>query len=394
MLKPPSFFAYFSSFALGLLSACGSVIIDEQEAAGGSNEGGSNEGASSSSAAGTGGSLEFPPQSCLEREAAIVSAWSETGTVIATHLGEEWQSSKPGGIKLPLSFVDGYYGSLATLLTDDSGTVYTFTSDGLEFTSYPLGGWLPEPFAERFTAGGIALVGQENGLTQIGYFDADAFDYSTYQPAFALQTSSAVWEEESFSVRVAGTVNEELCTVLANPSELGPVTCTGQPVQLLIAGEIGLSGPQLAHAGGSTVAFYFKPESSFVLAATQLSANGAALSVETVEVDGVLLSAAPTADGNFIVAIASGSGLYAVHYSTQTGFGERFLVDAEAALSQPSVARGTCGDDALIAYAKSGPAAELRVARIRDSQVERSTVADGPQSSFGNISLATREAAF
>ena len=392
MRKTSSFFACASSFSLCFAAACANVVVDEQEATGGSNEGGSNGVASSSSGTGSGGNPGFPPQSCLEGEAAIVSAWSDGGTVIATHLGEEWRLSTLGSQAVPLSFVDGY-GSLATLLTDESGTVYTSTYDGLAFNEYPQNGWLPEPFAERFTAGGIALVGQYNGLTQIGYFDADAFDYSTYHPAFALQASSAVWEEESFSVRVAGTVNEELCTVLANSSELVPLTFTGQPVQLML-GEVGLSGPQLAHAGGSTVAFYFKPESSFVLAATQLSAEGAALSVETIEVDGLLLSAAPTADGNFIVAIASGSGLYAVHYSTHTGFGERFLVDADAPLIAPSVARGICGDDALIAYSTGAPSPELRIARIRGTQVERTTIADGPQTAFGNVSLATRDAAF
>jgi hypothetical protein len=399
MRKTSSFFACASSFFLCFAAACANVVIDEQEATGGSNEGGSNEGgsngvASSSSGAGAGGNPGFPPQSCLGGEAAIVSAWSDDGTVIATQVEEEWRLNKPGGQAVPLSFINGYDGSLATLLSDESGTVYTLTSDGLTFNEYPQNGWQPEPYAERFTAGGIALVGQVNGLTQIGYFDADAFDYSTYHPSFALQTSSAVWEEERFSVRVAGTVNEALCTVLANSSELGPVQCTGQPVQLTLNGEIGLSGPQLAHAAGTTVAFYFKPESSFVLAATQLNAEGAALSVETIEVEGLLLSAAPTADGNFIVAIASGSGLYAVRYSTQTGFGERFLVDADAPVIAPSVARGICGDDALIAYSTGAPSPELRIARIRGTQVERDTIAEGPQTGFGNVSLATRDAAF
>ncbi len=99
-----------------------------------------------------------------------------------------------------------------------------------------------------------------------------------------------------------------------------------------------------------------------------------------------------TPAGDVIAAVPSTSGLVsAVRYVPGAGWGTPFAIEQMSApVAAISAAPGICDDDAMIAYVAGSLHADVRVARVRGTAVEATTVASFKDEIPRQISITTR----
>jgi hypothetical protein len=328
----------------------------------------------------------------------VASTGNEHGVVAVMHDGA-WSkdSSVVSGPAYATTYVDAYH-HLGVFWTGTGWkSHFAATADGTTFDAHDVQGWEPyagDPFAAVTTD---VLLGADAGGTSLARFDPDAFDWYPYlSSTSAIRVTAAAPFGGTGEMLVVGLgPNQELCDVATIDGAWGEVHCRDDihPAQA-VGGEINVTLPQAATLpNGDVVVLYYhqQDQGGVTLAATTLHAGAwSAPDLASGPNTGIAFAAAATTAGDVMVAIGAGYAA-ALRYAPGKGWSAPISLDAHAGYDV-SVARGVCGDDALIAYVGGDTGHEVRLARVRGDVAEATTIADLGEDYPTHVSIATRPA--
>ncbi|NUP04530.1 MAG: hypothetical protein HOW73_00530 [Polyangiaceae bacterium] len=341
------------------------------------------------------------PLACEGGEGVLVAASSPTseGVIVVANEGA-WAAPH---MLPPASQMAAYvdvYGALGIFwigsIDDIDERRFVTTHDGRAFIERDVFGWEPSAYAPLYKAE-WALVGSEEGLTSVAYFDPDAMDWYPLVEPTMFVPSSVAWDSVNGGVLLIHGWLGELCSQMFFETQWMDSQCdTTHPVATAIGGEISLPPPRaVTLPDGSIVAIYYAPsDSSLTLAAATWQFGAWSPAVTTPDV-GFVVATTATPGGDVLVASVSTDGnLFVQRLTPGVGFDAPVLVDSGIDIYYAAAAPGVCGDDAVLAYTRgSVEGGELRVARIRGELSETTQVASLPDQPAWAVDITTRPAA-
>ncbi|APR86489.1 Hypothetical protein A7982_11838 [Minicystis rosea] len=381
-----------------LLLACGGGVAIAPTGTGGESSTGSTGGAgtTSSSSSGTGG---LPAPVCVAGEGAIVAAAGTDGLIAVDIEGAWLASSHPIPATTAVATYENVHHQLGAFwIAWDQGVAtshFVATSDGKSFDERTAQSFSPF-WVEK--VGGPLLLGTTDKGSELAYFDPDAIDwFSLGDPAPLMLSAAARGGTVGTLLGVGVDPENRLCDTGIFWEENGNWTdphCRDD-VKVFYGGEISTDRPHATTLPNGDVAIVF--HKSFTEIALTMLHSGVWSTPESVTLpeQNLVLAITATPANEVVVAGPTGTGaVLAVRYVPGTGWGTPLVIDEQAQdLSSISAAPGICGDDALIAYYGGGDPMEVRVARLRGSTFEVSTVASlAPGQVPANVSISTRGA--
>ncbi len=272
---------------------------------------------------------------------------------------------------------------------------FTRTKDGSAFDPHEVLGWQPSASAPLFRAGDYTLIGTDANGTSRAYYDSDAMDWHVEDSKPLPFTVSSAATLSVFSTVLLGYNDQrDLCDLTIDTGTSptwGDAKCHPE-LHVATAQEIPSPPPQLvAFPNGGAVAVYFTSYTE--LTAVVLHAGEWSAPVTTKLPDQSLSFAVTSTPSGDVFAglVLTSEEVVALRFSPTAGWTAPITLDTGATTVQrPAAATGVCGDDALFAYSAGGIDGEIRVARVRGSSSETTTVAHFTESVPSQLSLATR----